>query len=105
MHRGISWNGCWVIMINADTAIVGNGAFVHYCHKAKGLMYLRTHHPCCPLCLQKNPDYISNKLVFPVTKIETGSIVLIFADQNKAIQYIQDHYSDNLALGDTGYVE
>jgi len=93
------------MMINAETAIVGNGFFTHYCHKIKGLMALRIHHSNCPLCLQKNPDYISNKLVFPVTSMKTGSNVLIFADQNKAIQYIQEHYSDNLALGDTGYVE
>lgn len=94
-------------MINklADTAIVVDGAFVHYCHKIKGLMWLRIHHPCCPLCLQKNPDYITNTPVYPVTSMKTGSNVLIFADQNKAIQYIQDHYSDNLVLGDTGYVE
>lgn len=92
-------------MINADTAIVINGAFVHYCHKSKGLMWLRIHHPCCPLCLQKNPDHTPNKMVFPVTNLETGSNVLIFADQNKAIQYIQVHPSDGLALGDTGYVE
>jgi len=92
-------------MINADTAIVGNGAFVHYCHKIKSLMYLRTHHPYCPLCLQKNPDYIPNKLVHTVTKMETGSTVMTFADENKAIQYMYDHYSENLVLGDTGYVE
>jgi len=92
-------------MINADTAIVGNGSFVHYCHKIKGLMMLRIHHSKCPLCNQKNPDYILNRLVYPVTKLETGSIVMVFADQNKAIKYMQDHYSDSLALGDTGYVE
>jgi len=92
-------------MINADTAIVGNGFFIHYCHEIKGLMCLKICHPCCPLCLQKNPDHIPNKLVFPVTSMETGSTVLIFANQNKAIKYIYDHYSDNLVLGDTGYVE
>jgi len=92
-------------MINAETAIVSNGFFIHYCHNIKGLMALRIHHPNCPMCLQKNPDYIQNSLVYPVTNLETGSNVLIFAEQNKAIQYIQDHYSDNLALGDTGYVE
>ena len=89
----------------ADTAIVGNGFFTHYCHKIKSLMILRIHHPHCLLCLQKNPDHTPNKMVFPVTNLETGSNVLIFADQNKAIQYIQVHYSDGLALGDTGYVE
>ena len=92
-------------MIPADTAIVGNGFFTHYCHEIKSLMILRICHPCCPMCLQKNPDYISNRQVYPVTNLETGSNVLIFADQNKAIQYIYDHYSDNFALGDTGYVE
>jgi len=68
--------------VNADTAIVGSGAFFHYCHKIKGLMALRIHHSNCPLCLQKNPDYISKfcntfkKIVFknnhklPKEKIE-----------------------------------
>ncbi len=88
----------------ADTAIVGNGTFTHYCHKIKGLMMLRVHHPHCPLCLQKNPDYISNQLAHVVSNLVTGSVVMIFADENKAIQYIQDHPNDNLALGDTGYV-
>jgi len=92
-------------MTNADTAIVGNGTFTHYCHKIKGLMMLRIHHPYCPLCLQKNPDYTPNKLVHTVTNMETGSDVLIFADIHKAAQYIQDHPNDNLAIGDTGYVE
>ncbi len=89
----------------ADTAIVGNGTFTHYCHKIKGFMILRVHHPNCPLCLQKNPDYISNKMVYVVSNLLTGSIVMIFADEKKAIQYIQDRPLDNLALGDTGYVE
>ena len=92
-------------MINADTAIVGNGFFVHYCHKIKGLMALRVHHRCCPLCLQKNPDYIKNKLVHIVTNMDTGSVVLIFSDIHKATQYMQDQPFANLALGDTGYVE
>jgi len=91
-------------MINANTAIVSNGTFTHCCHKIKGLMTLRVHHPHCSLCLQKNPDYTSNRLVYPVTNLETGSNVLIFADENKAIQYIQEHPCENLALGDTGYV-
>jgi len=92
-------------MINADTAIVGNGAFFHYCHKLKGLMALRIHHPNCPLCLQKNPGYISNVMVHVVYNLSTGSTVLIFADEQKAIQYIQDHPYDHLALGDSGYVK
>ena len=92
-------------MINADTAIVGNGAFFHYCHSLKGLMALRIHHPICPLCLQKNPGYILNEMVHVVYNLSTGSTVLIFADQQKAIQYIQDHPNDHLALGDSGYVK
>ena len=92
-------------MINAATAIVANGTFTHYCHKIKGLMMLRIHHPYCPICLQKNPDYTPNKLVHTVTNMETGSDVLIFADIAKAAQYIADHPYDNLALGDTGYVD
>jgi len=91
-------------MINADTAIVGNGFFVHYCHEIKSLMALRIFHPYCPSCLQKNPDYILNKLVYEVCKL-SGSAVLIFADENKAIQYIYDHPKDDLALNVTGYVE
>lgn len=92
-------------MINVDTAIVGNGFFTHYCHKIKSLIILKICHSNCPMCLQKNPDYIRNRTVYSVTDLKTGSNVLIFADQNKAIQYIQDHLFDNLALGDTGYVE
>lgn len=92
-------------MINADTAIVANGMFFHYCHRLKGLMALRIHHPMCPLCMQKNPDYISNKMVHVVCNLYTNSTVLIFADVQKAIQYIQDHPHDHLALGDSGYVK
>lgn len=91
-------------MINADTAMVGDGFFIHYCHKIKGLMALRIFHPCCPTCLQKNPDYISNQLVHAVCKF-SGSIVLIFADEKKAMQYIYDHPKDNLLLDTTGYVD
>lgn len=90
--------------MSADTAIVCDGTFTHYCHKIKGLMMLRIHHPKCPLCLQKNPDYISNQLVSIVSNLVTGSVVMIFADECKAIQYIQNHPNDTLALGDTGYV-
>jgi len=92
-------------MINADTALVCNGMFFHYCHKIKSFMVLRVHHSKCPLCLQKNPDYISNKLVHIVTNLVTGSIVMIFADENNAIRYIQDHPLETWALGDGGYVE
>jgi len=35
----------------------------------------------------------------------TNRDVLIFADIHKAVQYMQDHPFDNLALGDVGYVE
>ena len=91
--------------MNADTAIVGNGTFTHYCHRLKGLMILRTHHSMCPLCLQKNPDYISNKMVHVVSNLYTGSTVLIFADEQRAIKYIADHPLDHLALGDSGYVQ
>ncbi len=89
----------------ADTAIVGNGVFVHYCHKIRGLMALRIHHPCCPLCFQKNPDYTQNKMIHTVTNLLTGSTILAFSDVNTAIKYIQDHPWDTLALGDTGYVK
>lgn len=89
----------------ADSAIVSNGTFTHYCHKIKSLMVLRIYHAHCPLCMQKNPDYISNRPVFTVCNLLTGSTVLIFAEQSRAIQYIQDHPLDSLALGDTGYVD
>ena len=92
-------------MINADTAIVGNGIFFHYCHSIKGFMALRTHHKFCPFCSQKNPDYIPNKLVHTVTEMNSGRTVLIFADIQKAVDYMQKHPSENLALGDTGYVD
>ena len=68
-------------------------------------MALRVHHSNCPFCLQKNPDYISNKLIFPVTNYLTGSIIMTFSDQQKAIMYIQSHPQETWALGDTGYVE
>ena len=90
-------------MNNADTAIVGNGIFVHYCHKIKGLMALRIHHACCPLCFQKNPDY-KKKTVHTVINLQTGSNVLIFKKLNKAIKYIQERPWETLALGDTGFV-
>jgi len=90
----------------ADTAIVGDGMFIHYCHKLKGFMALRTHHSGCPLCQQKNPDYIPNKMVHIVYSLKRDySTVLIFADEQKAIQYIHDHPFDHLAIGDSGYVE
>lgn len=91
--------------MNADTAIVSNGAFFHYCHKTKALMAWRIHHQFCPLCLQKNPDYISNKLIYTVTDMLTTRVVMTFVDIYKAVQYMQDHPNDNLALGDTGYVK
>ena len=90
--------------MNADTAIVGNGTFTHYCHALKGLMTLRIHHSKCPLCLQKNPDYTLNEMVHVVYNLYTKSAVLIFADQQKAISYITNHPFDHLALGDSGYV-
>jgi len=92
-------------MKNANTAIVGNGTFTHYCHKINGLMILRVHHYCCPLCFQKNPDYITNQLVHVVSNLFTGSVVMIFGDECKAIEYVQNHPFDNLALGDSGYVK
>ncbi len=88
----------------ADTAIVRNGTFTHYCHEAKGLMMLRVHHIGCPLCGQKNPEHIPNKLIHIVCKFN-GTVVLGFADENKAIRYIQEHPFENLMLNDTGYVD
>ncbi len=91
--------------MNADTAIVGDGMFIHYCHTLKGFMALRIHHSRCYLCQQQNPDYIPNKMVHVVYSLKRDSTVLIFADEVKAIQYIHDHPLDHLALGDSGYVE
>lgn len=94
-------------MKNADTAIVANGTFTHYCHKRNTLKTLPVHHYCCPICSQKNPDYIPNQLVHVVCNLSgsvIGSVVMIFRDQLKAVQYIQDHPNDNLAFCDTGYI-
>jgi len=91
-------------MKNADTAIVGNGIFVHYCHKIRGLLALRIHHACCPICFQKNPDYVKNKTVHTVINLKTGSNVLVFKNLDKAIKYIHDRPWETLALGDTGFV-
>jgi len=92
-------------MINASTAIVSKGTFFHYCHNAKSLVAWRVHHKFCPLCKQVNPDYISNTLVHVVTDMDSGRDVLIFSDIHKAVDYIQKYPLDNLALGDTGYVQ
>ena len=91
-------------MINASTAIVGNGMFFHYCHNGKSLMALRIHWECCPLCLQTNPDYIPNKIVYTVSNLSNNNIYLTFEDQMDAIEYMQTHPNENLALGDTGLV-
>jgi len=92
-------------MINADTAMVSDGTFTHYCHEIKSLMILRIHHSNCPMCLQRNPDYISNKLAHTVIDMKTERVVLVFGDADKAVNYVLEHPFDNLALGDTGYVE
>jgi len=92
-------------MINASTAIVGNGVFFHYCHKSKGLMALRIHWESCPLCLQKNPDYIPNKVLHIVSNLSNGKNYLAFENQIDAIKYIQKHSNEDLALGDIGYVQ
>lgn len=92
-------------MINADTAIVGKGMFIHYCHSMKTLMAFRIHYKSCPFCNQKNPDYIPNSLVHTVTDMITGRDILVFSDIHKAVDYIQNHPMENLALGDTGYVK
>ena len=91
-------------MINADTAIVGNNCFIHYCHCLKTLVALRIHREGCPFCKQKNPDYIPNKIAYAVIDFNTGTIVMGFEDDKEAIQYIQDHPEENLALTDTGFV-
>lgn len=92
-------------MIYADTAIVGNGAFFHFCHGMKGLMALRIHWEECPICTQKNPDYIPNKLVHTVINLSSGKIILVFANQIDAVTYVLKRPFENLALGDTGFVE
>lgn len=92
------------MLSNADTAIVSEGIFFHYCHKIKGLMALRICHECCPFCLQKNPDYIPNKIIYTVINYKTNSVILAFDDQLQAVKYIQTHHLDPLMLGDTGFV-
>ena len=92
------------LLINADTAIVGNNCFIHYCHSLKTLVALRIHREACPFCKQKNPDYTPNKGAFAVIDFKTGAVVMGFEDDKEAIQYIQNHPYDNLALSDTGFV-
>lgn len=92
-------------MDNANTGIVGNGIFFHYCHKISTLMALRVHHSNCPLCNQKNPGYIQNNMIFTVSHLETGCVVMSFADQQRAIDFIQKNPNELWALGDTGYVK
>lgn len=92
-------------MVNAATAIVGNGVFIHYCHKSKTFVVFRIHWSSCPFCSQKNPDYIPNNLVYTVINLKNDNILLTFANQEDAISYIIKHPLDNLALGDTGYVQ
>lgn len=93
-------------MISADTGIVRNGFFFHYCHKNKTMMALQVRWEKCPFCYQKNPDYIRpTKVIYTISNIPTGSQVMSFADQRKAIDYICNHPEEQFALGDTGYVE
>ncbi len=92
-------------MINADTAIVGNGVFIHYCHDTKGFMVLRVRHQACPFCLQKNPDYIPNQIIYTVSNLVNGSVIMAFSDENSAIAYLQKHPLELWGLGDTGFVD
>ncbi len=89
----------------ADTAMVGNGIFVHYCHKIRGLMALRIHHPYCPICFQKNPDYTSNKIAHTVIDLLSGRTILTFGDYDTAVKYVQERPWDTLALDTTGFVK
>jgi len=91
-------------LINADTAIVGKNCFIHYCHSLKTLVALRIHREGCPFCRQKNPDYTPNKIAYAVIDFDSGTPVIIFENDIKAIQYIQDHPKENLALTDTAFV-
>jgi len=89
----------------ANSAIVGKNCFIHYCHKMKTLIALRTHRSNCPFCMQKNPDYVKNNMAYAVINMETGSTVMVFADMDKATKYVQERPFENLALSDTGYVQ
>ena len=89
----------------ADTAIVGKGFFIHYCHDVKSFMALKVSRAACPFCSQKNPDYIPNQIIYTVTSLVNGSLIMAFANQDSAIAYIQKHPLEPWALGDSGYVQ
>ena len=69
--------------MKSGTALVINGVFFHYCHKINSLMALRIHHKSCTLCKQANPDYIQNKIIYTVSDLTTGKVILAFDDEQK----------------------
>ena len=91
-------------MMKSGTALVVNGVFFHYCHKINSLMALRIHYSSCPLCKQENPDYIQNKIIYTVSDLTTGNVILAFDDEQKAISYMKNHPQELWCLGDTGHV-
>ncbi len=90
--------------MKAETALVTDRFFFHYCHKIKGLMCLRIHHEKCQLCGQKNPDYTKNKMIFLITDYENRPI-MAFTEQELAYDFINKNPQGEYILHDTGLVE
>jgi len=90
--------------MKAETALVTDKFFFHYCHKLKGLMCLRIYHEKCPLCDQKNPAYIKNRMIFLVTDYDNRPI-MAFTDHRDAYDFICENPQGEYILHDTGFVE
>jgi len=90
--------------MKAETALVTDKFFFHYCHKAKGFICLRIHHEKCFLCGQKNPDYTKNKMIFLITDYENRPI-MAFTNQDKAYHFIGKNPQAQYILHDTGLIE
>ncbi len=90
--------------MKAETALVSDTFFFHYCHKIKGFLCLRIYHEKCNICGQKNPNYIQNKLIFLVTDYDNIPI-MAFTDAEKSYDFISQNPLANYILHDTGLVE
>ncbi len=90
--------------MKAETALVTDRFFFHYCHKIKGFMCLTIKHQNCFLCGQKNPSYIKNKMIFLVTDYDSSPI-LAFTDQRKAFEFMSKNPEAEYMIHDTGLVE
>jgi len=88
----------------ADTAIVTENYFFHYCHRMKTFVALQLHHPSCPYCYQKNPLGIPNShIIFLVTDF-SGRPIMSFEDQYATIEFLQKNWQKGYMLRDIGYV-